>query len=188
MNKAISVSLAKIDYDLGKPYIKIIADCPVGQQFVLFTITVNMLDGDTYRQYQYDASSAIKNEQGQIAIRLPINQLEGLNGPGIYEIHLQAEDITSFEKGEMATMILSDVTCAYQWMMDDLLASDKCDSLPDALIQKYLLLYAHEQAMSNLRLEEAKEYFKLIHKGFSKCGSNKRHSQCNCSENYDKCR
>jgi hypothetical protein len=30
MNKAISVSLAKIDYDLGKPYIKIIADCPVG--------------------------------------------------------------------------------------------------------------------------------------------------------------
>ena len=26
MNKAISISLAKIDYDLGHPYIKIIAD------------------------------------------------------------------------------------------------------------------------------------------------------------------
>lgn len=26
MNKAISISLAKIDYDLGQPYIKIIAD------------------------------------------------------------------------------------------------------------------------------------------------------------------
>ncbi len=26
MNKAISISLAKIDYDAGKPYIKIIAD------------------------------------------------------------------------------------------------------------------------------------------------------------------
>lgn len=26
MNKAISISLAKIDYDFGKPYMKIIAD------------------------------------------------------------------------------------------------------------------------------------------------------------------
>lgn len=185
MNKAISVSLAKIDYDLGKPYIKIIADCPAGQQFVLFTITANMLDGDTYRQYQYDASSAIKSEQGQIAIRLPINQLEGINGPGIYKINLQAEDIASFEKGEVTTMILSDVTYAYQWMMDDLLTSNNCGGVSDTLIQKYLLLYAHEQAMVNLRLEEAKEYFKLIHKGFSKCGSGTKLSQCNCSVAYD---
>ena len=26
LNKAISISLAKVDYDLGQPYIKIIAD------------------------------------------------------------------------------------------------------------------------------------------------------------------
>lgn len=187
MNKAISVSLAKIDYDLGNPYIKIIADCPTGQQFVLFMITANILDGNTYRQYRYDISSAIKNEQGQIAIMVPINQLKGLNGPGIYEIHLQAEDTTSLQKGEMTTMILSDVTCAYQWMMDDLLASEKCSTVSDSLIQKYLLLYAHEQAMANLRIEEAKEYFKLIHQGFSKCGYNVSRSQCNCSENYDRC-
>jgi hypothetical protein len=36
MSKAISVSLAKIDYDLGEPYIKIIADCPLGYEFTLF--------------------------------------------------------------------------------------------------------------------------------------------------------
>jgi hypothetical protein len=36
MNKAISVSLAKIDYDLGNPYIKIIAHCPTDYEVTMF--------------------------------------------------------------------------------------------------------------------------------------------------------
>lgn len=181
MSKAISVSLAKIDYDLGEPYIKIIASCPQGSKFVLFTITANMLTGNTYQQYQYDASSSIVNEEGQIAIRLPIKQLKGVEGPGIYEINLQAEDISTSEKGEITNLILSDVSHVYQWLSKALLNTDDCYKISDELIQKYLMLFAHEQAMANLRLEEAKEYFKLIYKGFSKCGVfNQSRSHCNC--------
>ena len=47
MNKAISISLAKVDYDLGQPYIKIIADNPQGYQFTQCIIEVHpIIDGD----------------------------------------------------------------------------------------------------------------------------------------------
>ena len=39
MNKAISSLAKKIDYDAGKPYIKIIADNPMGYVFTKFIIT-----------------------------------------------------------------------------------------------------------------------------------------------------
>jgi hypothetical protein len=59
MNKAISISLAKIDYDAGKPHIKIIADNPMGYVFTKCIITVYSVDGNKYNIKQFDASSII---------------------------------------------------------------------------------------------------------------------------------
>jgi hypothetical protein len=48
MKKAISVSLAKIDYDFGERYIEIIADCPRDYVFSGLNIDVDKLENNTF--------------------------------------------------------------------------------------------------------------------------------------------
>ena len=92
MNKAISVSLAKIDYDLGKPYIKIIADCPYDYVFTGFFITVLIPVDKDWEEYRYDASTVVESQK-RLVTPFPIEALvEVKNRPAIYQIRLVAED------------------------------------------------------------------------------------------------
>jgi hypothetical protein len=56
MNKAISVSLAKIDYDFGQPYMKIIAANPMHYYFTKMWIIVHYLINGSWTKQQYDVT------------------------------------------------------------------------------------------------------------------------------------
>lgn len=89
--------------------------------------------------------------------------------------------------------VCSDVNYAYKCMLSDLLSlTDPCPEISDELIRKYLLLYAHQSAMSVRDLDMAELYFKFIANCFHTCptecvcGCNSvtqsapRKSGCNC--------
>lgn len=178
MNKAISISLAKIDYDAGKPYIKIIADNPMGYIFTKFIITVYLVDGNKYEVKKFDATSTIVGQE-DIVLTLPVSALEGIDGPAIYDIKISAEnDIEEIQD----RLYLSDAQYVYRELLNELLSEEKCLDIDDSLIKKYLILYGHQQALQAGDLEVAKELFLLMNKGFSKCGNaNVKSVNCGCN-------
>lgn len=178
MNKAISISLAKIDYDAGKPYIKIIADNPMDYIFTKFIITVYLVDGNKYKVKRFDASSTISGQE-DIILTLPISILEGIEGPAIYDIQIASEsDLDEIQD----RLYLSDANYVYRELLDELLSEEKCLDIDDSLIKKYLILYGHQQALQAGDLEVAKELFLLMNKGFSKCGNaNVKSINCGCN-------
>lgn len=178
MNKAISISLAKIDYDAGKPYIKIIADNPMDYIFTKFIITVYLVDGNKYEVKRFDASSTISGQE-DIILTLPISILEGIEGPAIYDIQIASEsDLDEIQD----RLYLSDANYVYRELLDELLSEEKCLDIDDSLIKKYLILYGHQQALQAGDLEVAKELFLLMNKGFSKCGNaNVKSINCGCN-------
>lgn len=176
--KAISISLAKIDYDFDKPYIKIIADNPMGYVFTKFIITVYLVDGSKYKVKRFDASSTISGQE-DIILTLPVSILEGIEGPAIYDIQMASEsDLDEIQD----RLYLSDANYVYRELLNDLLSEEKCLDIDNSLIKKYLILYGHQQALQAGDLEVAKELFLLMNKGFSKCGNtNVKSVNCGCN-------
>lgn len=185
MNKAISISLAKIDYDLGQPYIKIIADNPHGYQFTQCIIEVHpIIDGNWGEVKRFDVSSLLEYRE-DINMVLPVSALEGASSPAIYDIYLRSEyySVEDYEKAPLEDRLyLSDIHGVYRHLMDGLLTTDKCSGVSDDLIKKYLLLYGHQAALESGHLDIAKDYFKLMHQGFSKCGSTNNSINCGCHD------
>lgn len=186
MNKAISISLAKVDYDLGQPYIKIIADNPQGYQFTQCIIEVHpIIDGEWGEIKRFDISSLLEGRE-DINMTLPVSALEGASSPAIYDIYLQAEHLDPNTPDEAIPLeirlMLSDIHGVYRYIMDGLLNTDKCSGVPDDLIKKYLLLYGHQAALEAKHLGIAKDYFKLMHQGFSKCGRTNNSINCGCHD------
>lgn len=183
-NKAISISLAKVDYDLGQPYIKIIADNPHGYQFTQCIIEVHpIIDGNWGEIKRFDISSLLEGRE-DINMSLPVSALEGASSPAIYDIYLMAEHSLEHDKPVLKDhLMLSDIHGVYRHLMDGLLDTDKCSGISDDLIKKYLLLYGHQAALESGDLDIAKDYFKLMHQGFSKCGSTNNNSiNCGCHD------
>ena len=79
-------------------------------------------------------------------------------------------------------LMLSDIHGVYRHLMNGLLDADKCSGVSDDLIKKYLLLYGHQAALESGDLDIAKDYFKLMHQGFSKCGSTNNSINCGCHD------
>lgn len=180
MNKAISISLAKIDYDAGKPYIKIIADNPTGYVFTKFIITVYLVDGNKYKVGRFDASTTIEGQK-DLVLNLPVSALEGIEGPAIYDMQILSENGLDGEELQ-DRLYLSDTHYVYRELLNELLTEEKCLGIDDSLIKKYLILYGHQQALQAGDLEVAKELFLLMNKGFSKCGNaNVKSVNCGCN-------
>ena len=183
IKKAISISLAKVDYDLGQPYIKIIADNPHGYQFTQCIIEVHpIIDGEWGEIKRFDISSLLEGRE-DINMSLPVSALEGASSPAIYDIYLQAEHAKIGKLDPLTDhLMLSDIHGVYRHLMDGLLNTDKCSGVSDDLIKKYLLLYGHQAALESGHLDIAKDYFKLMHQGFSKCGSTNNSINCGCHD------
>lgn len=181
--KAISVSLAKIDYDLGQPYIKIIADNPHNYTFKKCIIEVHpIINGDWGEIKRFDISTLLADREN-INMVLPVSALDGMSYPAIYDIYLMAEHIDDYNKPLIKDRLcLSDIHGVYRHLMDGLLSTDKCSGVSDDLIKKYLLLYGHQAALESGDLDIAKDYFKLMHQGFSKCGSTNNSINCGCHD------
>jgi hypothetical protein len=146
MNQAITIDLAKIEYDLGEPHIKIMASTPSGYEFVQLIVTVYTLDGESYT---YDISPIIGGEIKK-TVDLPISSLSGVSGPAIYDIQIWADE----QYGQPLTkaaiydrMYLSDVHAIYRDVLNGIIDGDPCSKLSDDIIKKYLMLYGHQSAM-----------------------------------------
>ena len=187
--KAISVSLAKIDYDFDEPYIKIIADCPSGYRFTNMTITVQMPNGNKWIEKDFDASSLIAGKD-DVVLNIPVSVLEGVEGPAMYYIKL----VVKLVKGEepenpceelpdviYTDIYLSDVHGIYRCLLDGLLHADPCEGVSDEVIKNYLVLYGHQAALADGDFKNAKELYKLLHNCFGKCINKERTSKCNCN-------
>lgn len=183
MSQAITIDLAKIEYDLGEPHLKIMASTPSGYEFIQLIVTVYTLDGENHT---YDISTIIGGEVN-IAVDLPISSLSGVSGPAIYEIQIGADE----QYGKPLTgaaiydrMYLSDVHAIYRDVMNGIMDCDPCNKLSDDIIKKYLMLYGHQSAIQSGDLDVAKEFFMLMHKNFTKCGNKTRTVNCCCNDKH----
>jgi hypothetical protein len=88
--KAISVSLAKIDYNHGKPHLYMIADCPRGYVLTHMGITVSAFIDNKWEDQHYTVDDWVDGHN-DIVLNVPLSILEGANSPAIYHIYLQAE-------------------------------------------------------------------------------------------------
>jgi hypothetical protein len=180
MKKAISVRLAKIDYDLGQPYIKLILDNPYDYTFTQCIVEVHSVSNGKWNDVKRFDISTLFEGKNNVVISLPVSALDGMSDPAIYNIYLKAIN-PSWEELE-DRLVLSDIHGVYRHLLNSLLETNKCSDIDDALIKKYLLLYGHQAALQNKDLEIAKDYFLLMHQGFSKCGNNSKTVNCGCHD------
>lgn len=176
--KHIAVSLAKIDYDYGKPFLKIIAHCPNDYKFNQMDINITPIDKQVL---YYDGSNLINGEE-DIVLSLPLDNLLNGAGPSMYYIVLGAENSVFDSIG--TELYLSDVHNVYKSMLGDLLNSDPCNPVSDETIKRYLTLYGHIMALSDGKDSHTAEMlFKLMHKNFTKCGVGTNvPSNCGCHD------
>lgn len=81
------------------------------------------------------------------------------------------------------TVYTSDTNNTFQYLMDGILNSQNpCTEVSDDIIRNYLILYGHLQALQNGQQSIAEEYFKILAKNFTKCGTNNRMcgNSCGC--------
>jgi hypothetical protein len=182
MKKAISVSLAKIDYNLGNPHMYILADCPMEYQFCGFDITVYMINSyGNWVENHYNASSVINGKE-DIILNLPISSLHGVTGPAIYRVILKAEHVNNYDLID-DTLYLSDAHGVYRNLLNGLTKDITCGSVDDEVVKQYLMLYAHEAALLSGDIDVAKDMFKLMHKNFNNCGRAKSTiNDCGCHD------
>lgn len=193
MIKAIEISLLRVSSN-GK-YIEFIINCPNDYYFTEFTVQV-------YGSTDVYSLSDIFKEDGEY--KTDVHEYSGQflvtdvgaieeNGhpkPEMYEIHLYVEsndDIDDHGIEEVAqkeeTAYISDVSNVYDCLMKDILSVGESicsnDEVQDRVIRNYLILYAHQEAMNFRELADAKKYFDILSKCFSKCGESNSCQSCN---------
>lgn len=204
-NKAISISLFAVSSGFGdsnKKALKLIIDCPHGYVFTQCLLDVKIGDNQTDH---YDLSAALfgdaqssddKTDHWNIVIPL---EMLGITSNAIYKIQLKASsttiDTTTDEDGNETTVIkynnedpLSDVAYAsdvdgtFECMLAHILNSDPCEAVSNDVIRNYLILFGHQAALREGKIDIAWEYFKLLDNCFNKCSNEhtSKVSPCNC--------
>lgn len=181
--KAITVDLAKIDYNAGEPYLHLNISAPYSYTFSQVHITVcTPKKADTYWNVIDDDIIGKKN--ARTGIKLSDLFENGDYQYSIFKIYLKATSSTEGNNPLTRELWVSDVHGIYRFLIDELLNSSDCSDISNEVIQKYLLLYGHQQALSEQDLPTAMEFFTLMHQGFTKCNNFSRTvSNCGC---YDK--
>ena len=184
---ANSVSLFRVSPD--SKFLDLMIDCPKDYLFTSFILNIWL--PSTNETKSFDLSEAIFADddnnpiiQNHWIVRIPLEDL-GITEPAMYYATLKSEYIGEGDQTPLITeLVASDVNYAYQCMLEEILKLDKCSTLSDDMIRKYLLLYGHQSAMFVNHDETAKEYFKLISNCFGKCPTSvpKGTSSCGCGK------
>lgn len=183
---AITVDLAKVDYDYGEPMLKTIISPPHDYDLVRCIVTVCTPGKDDalfeilpdQETLQYPIEYIIRN--------IPLSQFFKDNKyiPSIFKIKLEAMNSTTYDVINRELWV-SDVHDVHHYFLNELLSVDKCEPLSDELIKKYLILYGHQQALSEQQFDVAMSLFTLLRNNFSKCPhSNQSEINCNCHGRY----
>lgn len=195
-NKAISISLFSVSSGFGdnnEKALKLIIDCPHGYVFKKCLLDVKI--GDNQTDY-YDLSAALfgdaqssddKTDHWNIVV--PLERL-GITSNAIYKISLTASEQSIDENtgkityGDVITETAwaSDVDGTFECMIAHILNADPCEAVSDEVIRNYLILFGHQSALREGKIDEAWEYFKLLKNCFNKCSNEhtSKVSPCNC--------
>lgn len=178
---AISVGLAKVDYDLGKPYIHLIISAPYNHVFTQLMITVCTPGKE--ETYWHIPDTDVIGQQSCVA-RIPLSELfEGKYIPSIFKVQIKAENVEGLTDPLTRELWLSDVQNIYQGMLSGLMGIyEDCTEISDDLIKQYLLLFGHQQALAEQDWDNAWDLFKLLQKNFSKCGQSTSKNTCGCHD------
>lgn len=188
--QAITVDLAKIDYNAGEPYLHLNISAPHSYTFSQVHITVcTPKKEETY--WNVIDNTIIGKKSAVTGIKLSDLFDDGNYQYSIFKIYLKAVPSYTAEKAANPEILykpqierelwVSDVHGVYRFLIDELLNSDDCSDISNEVIQKYLLLYGHQQALSEQDLSTAMEFFTLMHQGFTKCNNFSRTvSNCGC--------
>lgn len=188
--QAITVDLAKIDYNAGEPYLHLNISAPHSYTFSQVHITVcTPKKEETY--WNVIDNNIIGQKSARTGIKLSDLFDDGNYQYSIFKIYLKATPSYTAEKAANPEILykpqierelwVSDVHGVYRFLIDELLNSDDCSDISNEVIQKYLLLYGHQQALSEQDLSTAMEFFTLMHQGFTKCNNFSRTvSNCGC--------
>lgn len=197
MNDLISIELFRISGSSKELYM--IFNCNDIQHFHFASLhlEVRFLEKGIFKSKFFDLSSALFGNQNQSrdhwTVKLPLEKL-GISYPAIYIGTLIAAPNDPNQTNPCgcsdptdtclkATMVCSDVNGAYRCILNDLLKEERCDSVSEDAIRKYLLLYGHQAALTAQDLETAELYFKLMGDCTNACSNNHSvaHTQpCNC--------
>lgn len=182
MKKRIEISLCRVSAS-GK-YLDIICNAPSNSEFVSMYITTEHLEGGEFVTQEFEIQDAFTDPaKRSYTFKLPVSKfnLEGI--PAIYQIKLTAEDLDNPGTFIEAFTFVSDINDAYRSMLDDILSmGERCSTISDEAIQKYLILYGHTQALYLRQTEEAKMLFKILVNKFSNCSGTS--SRGSCGQSY----
>lgn len=178
MKKRIEISLCRVSAS-GK-YLDIICNAPRNSEFVSMYVTTEYLKGGEFVKEEFEIEDAFPDpDKCTYVFKLPISKfnLEGI--PAIYWIKLTANDLDNPGTLIYKDACISDTNAAYQSMLDDILSiGERCSTVSDAAIQKYLILYGHTQALYLGKIEEAKTLFKILVNKFSNCSGTSQRGSC----------
>lgn len=117
-----------------------------------------------YTEYAYEPNvSDIIVAQGEGIINIPVSQIFAeYSDFGIYKVLVYWYDTEEQENG-FDEWLVSDVEFAYHCISSQLLKmGDQCTELSDNVIQSYLLLFGHHQAMNYKEIQKAKLFYKKL--------------------------
>lgn len=178
----IQINLLRVSAD--SQYLEISIECPTSYYFNIFNIK-RYLGSGQYTE-SLDLSDRLSGETREI-IQIPTS----IFGTDVtmYWVELGViSDVPGAPAIDPAIGIVSNVNFVYANLLDLIMKlTDGCISQADydVLDRNHMILYAHQEAMRLLRLEEAERFYDIIWKLFSKCGPTTRqygiiNNPCNC--------
>lgn len=173
--KHIIIELCEVNRRQGKTWIDIIASRPADYQFTECGITAEYLVNGKWQEEHFSFEFEDRDE---VYLNVPISDYVS-SDKAMYKVSLYALD--DEDEGISETSYISDVEFVYHEMLHELLkCEDKCASLSDDLIKKYLMLYGHQLAS---RYNETYELSSYLYKKIISCNSACQTHNCQASNN-----
>lgn len=178
-------------------YLEIVASCNKTMQAVFTGISLKywLTDGSVHTVDLTDALfwTGNYNPDGSkeytmtpvVATRIDIEQALNIKEPAMYQVTMTAHSTTSSDTAEIIAMC-SDVHNVYEYLVQEILATaqscDGCAKPSSELYMKYLLLWAHLQAMMLKQVTDALTLFQIINKNYRRCGGKGPIIGCGCGK------
>lgn len=177
----INIHVCKISRRFGKVWLDFVFDLPQMYQLKKFTISFYP-DGQDENVPAWEVPVSDFENDINISGSLNISgalSFTSISTYGVYYIELQASthDDSGLEITISENVALSDVEFIYKCLVGELLAlQDCCASIPDELLQTYLILCGHQLALQYGDLSNAKYLYRKL----MKCGNPCQQKPLNC--------
>ncbi len=181
MSEYINVEKFKVSQE--SVYLDLLADCIDGYSFNKIELQVRTYshNGNGIEETSYLLSDKILSSDdltSKLVLSIPLASIFGGKEniqPAMYCLILgiikNTDDVIGLDYYE-EEFYTSDVNNAINQIIEEALSLEgSCSTIPDSLIRNYLILYGHLAALESGQQSIAEEYFKILSRNFTKCGS-----------------